>query len=96
MKIRLSKNGLTKKVSTGFSMWYFWFGILYTLSNGDSKGVFSQFIALTLTFGLAWFVFIFTYNKNYIKRLIEDDYKPVDTDSADWLYRKLGYTVENK
>ena len=92
MEITLQKNGLIKDVATGFSWKSLFFGCLYPLCNGDTKGALIQFGLSFITFGLSWIVTPFVYNKRRIKRYIEDGYKPYDEISRSWLFRKLGYT----
>lgn len=92
--ILLKKNGLEKKVKTGYSWWSLWLGCFYPLYLGDTKAAFVQFALSWVTAGISLFIVPFTYNKRHIKRLIEQGYKPVDIKGTDWLYRKLGYNVE--
>ena len=92
--ISLQKNGLTKKVSTGYSWKSLFFGCLYPLCIGDFKGAFRHFIYCSVTFGLSWLFTPFFYNSKKIKGLIEDGYKPKDKKSEDYLTRKFNYTVE--
>lgn len=104
--ITLTKNGLSKKVKTGYSWKYLFFGVLYTLSKGDFKGLIIQVVIgsilssiggsialLGLLIGLIYFMLIvpFIYNKKYIKRLIEQGYKPLDADSEMWLQHNINY-----
>ena len=91
MEITLQKNGLAKTMKTGFSIEYLFFGILYPIYKGDYKGVFKQLLILFLSCGLAIFVFPFTYNKAYIKRLLMKGYQPVDERSERWLSHNLNY-----
>ncbi|WP_404405066.1 DUF2628 domain-containing protein [Jeotgalibacillus malaysiensis] len=86
MKIKLAnKGGVVKEVKVGFSWTTFFFGFFPALFRGDLKWALIMFIleailgSFTLGIG-AWItgvVFSFTYNKIYIKELIEKGYTPV-------------------
>jgi len=89
--ITLKKNGLEKKVATGFSFKVLFFGCLYPLVTGDNKGAVIQFVLASLTMGLSWLVVPFTYNKMRVKRLIEDGYEPANYKSEEYLIKKVGY-----
>lgn len=69
--ITLEKNGLTKKVSTGFSWKLLMFGVFYPFFRGDFKGFLVQLIMCFITIGFSWLVSPFFYNKNYVKRMID-------------------------
>jgi hypothetical protein len=94
MEIRLKTNGLSKTVATGFSWKFTFFGVLYTMSRGDFKGLLMQLVIGMVTCGFAFLVFPFTYNKAYIKRLISQGYKPADNPSKTWLELNLNYIDE--
>jgi hypothetical protein len=93
MSIKLKKNGVTKKVSTGFSWKLFLFGILYPLATGDNNGAWKLFWIGFLTFGLNYIIAPFTYNKNRIKRLLEDGYEPCELSDETYLVNNLEYKV---
>ncbi|KGX89739.1 hypothetical protein N781_16090 [Pontibacillus halophilus JSM 076056 = DSM 19796] len=90
MKVVLqNEGGVTKQVKCGFSWTTLFFGFFPALFRGDLKWAAIMFItALVLgsfTFGVGGFiadvVFAFTYNKTYIKELIEKGYRPADDES---------------
>lgn len=91
MSIVLIKNGIKKRVATGFSWKSLLFGCLYAIARGDIKGFILQLGLAIITFGLNWFITPFIYNKRFIKRLIEDGYKPFDDNAKDYLIRKFKY-----
>tara|TARA_B110000459_G_C16469509_1_gene429038 strand:+ start:405 stop:686 length:282 start_codon:yes stop_codon:yes gene_type:complete len=93
MAIELKKNGLNKKVSTGFSWKSLLFGVFYPLFRGDTKGASIHFALGLITVGISWFVIPFTYNKRYLKRLIEDGWIPSNENAEKYLKRKLKYSV---
>lgn len=68
--ITIEKNGLTKKVATGYSFKSLFFGIFYPASRGDFKGVIIQSILGIVTCGLSWIFVPFAYNKIYLERMI--------------------------
>jgi len=70
--IIITKNGISKKVATGFSWKALLFGILYTASRGDIKGFFIQAALSILTCNLYQFVMPFVVNKIYLRRMIEN------------------------
>lgn len=73
--ITVKKNGLTKKVATGFSFKSLLFGVFYPAARGDFKGFAIQFALGLFTFGLSWIVVPFRYNKIYLERLISDGWE---------------------
>ena len=92
--ITLIKNGVKKKVSTGFSWKSLMFGCLYPLFAGDFKGFWRHFVYSSCTFGLSWIFVPFFYNKKKLKTFLEDGHKPYDKKSEDYLVKKIGYVVE--
>ena len=94
MTITLVKNRATKKVSVGFSWKSFLFGCLYPIARGDFKGLFLQFILACITFGFSLLVIPFTYNKAYVKRLVEDGWEPNGLISEDWLINNVNYNAK--
>lgn len=89
--ITLEKNGLRKRVSTGYSFKSLFFGVFYPIARGDMKGVINQVLLVVLTGGLCWLIIPFNYNRRYLKRLIEDGYKPSNDKANKYLKRKLKY-----
>ena len=74
----LVKNGVEKKVSTGFSWKSLFFGIFYPLCKGDLKGAGIQTLLSFFSFGVSLFIVPFTYNKSYMKRLKLDGFVEKD------------------
>tara|TARA_R110002096_G_scaffold358772_1_gene551868 strand:- start:33 stop:332 length:300 start_codon:yes stop_codon:yes gene_type:complete len=95
MKLKLIKNGIPKKVKTGYSWKYLFFGVMYTMYRGDFKGLIMQLLLGACTGGLAFLIFPFTYNKAHIKRLMEKGYKPANEDSSEWLRHHLAYDSDD-
>jgi hypothetical protein len=89
--ILLKLNGLTKKVSTGYSFKALLFGCFYPLFRGDYKGFARHFFYSSFTFGISWLFTPFFYNRKYVKELIEKGYKPANEESETYLMRKFDY-----
>jgi hypothetical protein len=73
--ITVKKNGLTKKVATGYSFKSLLFGVFYPAARGDFKGFAIQLALGLFTCGLSWIVVPFRYNKIYLERLISDGWE---------------------
>ncbi|WEG13564.1 DUF2628 domain-containing protein [Pullulanibacillus sp. KACC 23026] len=103
MKVRLmNSEGEQKRVEVGFSWTTFFFGFIPALVRGDLKWASVLFISavivgvFTLGFG-AWLpgiLFSFTYNKIYIKDLIDKGYKPANDADRDALERRGVFVKE--
>ncbi|MCY4263756.1 MAG: DUF2628 domain-containing protein [Gammaproteobacteria bacterium] len=78
--MKLTKNGVTKEVPTGFSFTTLFFGFFPALFRGDLKWACIQLIAnvaiaiVTLGFGVivSWVIFAFIYNGRYLQDLQAD------------------------
>lgn len=75
--------GAMKEAPVGFSWTVFFFGIFPPLFRGDWKWAIIMFIIAIITFGLSNYVFMFIYNKLYIKDLIRSGYKAQSIASGD-------------
>lgn len=67
--------GHIKEAPVGFSWTVLFFGFFPALFRGDWKWALIMFLLAALTFGLSTFVFMFIYNKLYIKDLIGSGFK---------------------
>jgi hypothetical protein len=84
IQFKKENTGEMKKAPVGFSWTTAFFGIFPALFRGDFKwGLIMALIAI-ITFGLSHFVFMFIYNKLYIKKLIEDGYKAESISNNDF------------
>lgn len=72
--ITLHKNGVTKRIKEGFSFTTFFFGFLVMIS----RSMWPQAAISFLSFGLANFYYIFSLNRIYKEKLLEDGWKEVD------------------
>lgn len=72
----IGPGGSIKKVKVGFSWTTLFFNFFVPTLRGDFKWAVIIFFACFFTFGIAWFVFPFIYNKIYIKKLLEKGYEP--------------------
>jgi hypothetical protein len=73
--------GQHKEAKIGFSWTTFFFGFIPALTRGDWKWGAIQFLVACCTLGLSGLVFMFIYNKLYIKDLLNDGFKPSDEHS---------------
>jgi len=68
-------NGAIKEAPVGFSWTVFFFGFFPPLIRGDWKWAVIMLLLAFLTFNLSSLVFMFIYNKLYIKELIGSGFK---------------------
>jgi hypothetical protein len=77
--ITITKNNITKKVSTGYSWKLLLFGIFYPIARNDFKGLFIHLLIACLTLGIGYLLIVpFTYNKAYLQRMLEDGWSVVN------------------
>ena len=90
-----SNTGGIKEAPVGFSWTTFFFGFFPALFRGDWKWAVIQFIIAMITMGLSNLVFMFIYNKMYIKDLIGSGYKAQSIASGDMNYAaaKIGMEI---
>ena len=74
----LSKRGVNKQVTTGFSWTNLFFGFFVPAFRGDWKWCLIQLAAMMFTCGISDLVFPFFYNKLYTKELLEAGWEPAD------------------
>lgn len=67
--------GQVKEAPVGFSWTTFFFGFFPALFRGHWVGFAILFFVGLITFGISNLVFMFIYNKMYIKHLISEGYK---------------------
>ena len=87
--------GQTKEAPVGFSWTVLLFGFFPPLFRGDWKWAIIMFLLALLSWGLSSLVFMFTYNKLYIKDLIRAGYKAksVNNGSLPETVSKLGLSL---
>jgi len=92
VNLKHAQGGVLKSVKVGFSWTTLLFGFFPALFRGDIKWAVIMFIVAFITFGLAWLIFPFFYNKIYIKGLLEKGYVPADDSSRNVLIQRGIYT----
>lgn len=76
MIVTLKKNGLKKQVKSGFS----WTTLLFGAWVPLLRGMWIQLLIMFLTCGFAYFYYIFTINRIYARKLIEDGWEVSEDD----------------
>lgn len=85
-------NGHVKEAPVGFSWTVLFFGFFPPLFRGDWKWAIIMFVLALLTAGLSGLVFMFIYNKLYIKDLVGSGFKvkSVGMGTLDQVSQKIG------
>ena len=73
---------VTKEVPVGFSWTILFFGFFPPLFRGDFKWGLIMLIAALFTSFISSLIFMFIYNKIYLKSLLEQGYTSVDSDEV--------------
>lgn len=80
--------GIQKNPKLGFSWTMLFFGPFAPALRGDFKWAIISLVLACVTFGLAWFILPFIYNKKYVEGLLEKGYKPANKTSREILKEK--------
>lgn len=72
------RTGQMRRAPVGFSWTTLFFGFLPALFRGHWLGAIIQFVCAFLTFGLSGLVFMFIYNKMYLRHLLNEGFKVTD------------------
>lgn len=87
-------SGRMREAPVGFSWTTLFFGPLPALFRAHWVGFLVILITAFLTFGLSGLVFMFIYNKWYVKHLIGEGYKATEaTADLDYLSQKIGMPI---
>jgi hypothetical protein len=78
-------SGELRQAPVGFSWTTLLFGCFPALFRGDWKWFSIQLLIALFTYGLSTFVFMFIYNKLYIKELINKGYKAASIEDGDFI-----------
>tara|TARA_B100000767_G_C19436702_1_gene398279 strand:+ start:65 stop:379 length:315 start_codon:yes stop_codon:yes gene_type:complete len=70
-----------KKAPVGFAWTVFFFGFFPPLLRSDWKHAILIIVLGLFTFGLSTLIFMFVYNKMYVKSLLDEGYSSVDSES---------------
>jgi hypothetical protein len=85
------RTGQVKEAPVGFSWTVLFFNFFPALFRGHWAGFAILIIAAFVTFGLSGLVFMFIYNKMYVKHLIGEGYKAKSaTTDLDDIQQKMG------
>lgn len=87
--------GHIKEAPVGFSWTVFFFGFFPPLFRGDWKWAIIMFLLTIITMGLSGLVFMFIYNKLYIKELVSTGFKvkSVGMGTVDQVSQKIGINL---
>jgi len=87
--------GITKEAPVGLSWTVLFFAFFPPLFRGDWKWAAIMFLPTIITLGLSGLLFMFIYNKLYIKDLIGDEFiaKSVGTGTLDQVSQELGINL---
>jgi hypothetical protein len=88
-------DGIIKEAPVGLSWTVLFFGFLAPLFRGDWKWAGIMFLPTIITMGLSGLLFMFIYNKLYIKDLIGDEFivKSVETGTIEQISQELGINL---
>lgn len=87
--------GHIKEAPVGFSWTVLFFGFFPPLFRGDWKWAIIMFLLSMITMGLSGLVFMFIYNKLYIKDLVGSGFKvkSVGMGTIDQVSQKIGVNL---
>lgn len=88
---------VVKQAPVGFSWTVLLFGFFPPLFRGDWKWAMVILIAALCTFGLSTLVFMFIYNKLYVKSLLDRGYTSLDSEEVlNPIEARLGMKIPKK
>ena len=86
-----------KEAPVGFSWTVFFFGFFPPIFRGDWKWGLIILVAAVCTFGISNLIFMFIYNKLFIKSLLEQGYTSIDPeDILKPVEAKLGIQIPRR
>lgn len=81
IQIKHNVSGVIKKVPEGFSWTSLFFGWFVPLFRGDFQWAFLWLLISIFTVGIGQIIMAFTYNKSYLRRMMEIGYIPADDET---------------
>ena len=78
-------SGLVKPGYYGFSWTYLFFGFFVPAIRGEILISLLHFMLNIVTFGIWWIAMIFLYNKQYMRRMLENGWKLAGSDAENQL-----------
>lgn len=82
LNLKHPKYDVIKKAPVGFSWTVLFFGFFPPIVRGDISWGMIMLVAWIFTGTLSSFVFMFIYNKIYVKSLLDDGYSSFDSDEV--------------
>ena len=88
------RSGMVREAPVGFSWTTFFFGFFPALFRGHWVGFLIILLSALVTFGLLNLVFMFIYNKMYVRHLINDGYKAKSaTADLEFVQQKMNLNI---
>ena len=78
--IKHKYSGMMKNGAYGFSWIYLFFGWFVPMFRGELSVAALHFLFCFLTFGLTHLIFSFIYNKQYMTRMLQNEWELAGTD----------------
>ncbi|WP_198289579.1 hypothetical protein [Paracoccus sp. N5] len=84
-----------REAPVGISWTTLFFGFIPALLRSDWVGAVIQLVIAFITFGLSGLIFMFLYNKMYLKRLLNEGFEVTGgTGDVDYIQQRLGLQLQ--
>lgn len=91
------RTGQLRQAPVGFSWTTMFFGFIPALWRGHWMGAIIQLVCAIVTVGLSGLVFMFIYNKMYLRHLLNEGFKVAGaTMPIEHIERRIGFTLPQK